>query len=145
MVHARWDPPRFLPTGHGGEAHVRPWFIRLDICSICAAAERAEPADAIPGLRGADDCPPVRDDPLAVLAWDVAAAIADGSRQGRRSSSFTISPSGLGAAPGQAPSDLHTASTAPIPEAMTNGTWRRMAVRLYADRGELSWELEGVE
>src|SRR5260370_31767654 len=45
----RMRPPRFLPTGHGGGAMPDPGVTRPDLCSIRAAARRAEPAGAIRG------------------------------------------------------------------------------------------------
>jgi len=58
-------PPKFLPTGHGGGARVRPRFARPDLCSIRAANGRGELAKAVRGEISADVYPLADDGPAA--------------------------------------------------------------------------------
>jgi hypothetical protein len=64
-------PPRFLPTGHGGGAHVRPRFR----CSIHTAAEQQELAEAVRGEFSAYGYPPGDDDPPVPLTNGIDRAI----------------------------------------------------------------------
>jgi hypothetical protein len=68
-------PPRFLPAGHGGGAHVRPRFRPPDLCSIRAAAEQDERAGAVRGGFSADGYPPGGDDRPASLTSGIDRAI----------------------------------------------------------------------
>ena len=68
-------PPKFLPTGHGGGAHVRPGFARPDLCSIRTAGEQEELAEAVPGGISADGYPLGDDDPPASLTSGIDRAI----------------------------------------------------------------------
>jgi len=58
----RMQPPKFLPTGHGGGAHARPRFRPPDLCSIRTAAERKALAEAVRGGFSADGYPLGGDD-----------------------------------------------------------------------------------
>jgi hypothetical protein len=71
----RMRPPRFLPTGHGGGAHVRPRFRRPDLCSIRTADERDELAEAARSGFSAADYPLGDDDPPVPLTSGIDRAI----------------------------------------------------------------------
>ena len=54
-----------------------PGFTRPDLCSKCAAARRAELAEAVRGGFSADCCPLAGDDPLAPLRHHAARTLIE--------------------------------------------------------------------
>jgi Protein of unknown function (DUF2637) len=68
-------PPKFLPTDHGGGAHVRPRFRRPDLCSIRTADEQDELAEAVRSGFSTDGYPLGDDDPSVPLTSGIDRAI----------------------------------------------------------------------
>src|SRR5690349_3423173 len=71
----RMRPPKFLPTGHGGGARVRPRFRPARSLSIRTADEQEELAQTVRGGVSADGYPMAGDDPPAPLTSGIDRAL----------------------------------------------------------------------